>query len=141
MTENTPVIITSGATFADIRLQLNLSRKDLADLTGLTQAVIWRIEHVPAGSEKDADADIRTTMQTALTSYVVEHPGGKPKAAKKAPKTTTSGFTAEQVTAALNDIAEVVTSWKDEAKVKKSSTKGYDAILKEILEQSGQFTK
>lgn len=74
-------------TLLSYRNALNLSRKDMAEITGLTQARIWKLEQIETPAPEKDVADY-TLVWDALQSYEVENPEGKPKPAKKttAPK-------------------------------------------------------
>lgn len=140
----------SQSTFEDMRKALGLSRKDLSDLSGLTQAIVWRIEHMTVADDQAPYDNVReqlagkpevVTLFNTLETFALTFPNGKPKAPKKAPKVTTTGFTHEQVAAAFVAVGMIVEAQKIAAKEKKSSVKPFETIMAALAEESAKFNK
>ena len=77
--------IAQHKTVLEFRTAMNLSRREVAELAGLPQSRIWKLEKI----ELTADADEKlvadhTKYWDALENFETENPGGKPKPAKGA---------------------------------------------------------
>jgi len=83
-------------TMTAFRARMNLSRRELADLAGVTQSQVWRMEHdypvfTPAQAsvaDNGGVAVLWVKIWDALVGFEGENPNGKPKAAKATKKTT-----------------------------------------------------
>lgn len=132
MTENTtPTTTATPDNFlAEQRIALGLSRKDLSDLTGITQAVIWRLEHVATQDVKATDVATRTTLVDALAAYKTANPNGKPKPApKKSTTTVTQSIDPAKITDAFELLLAAITQEEATAKSKKGSTAPFARLL------------
>jgi transcriptional regulator with XRE-family HTH domain len=117
--------------YAEYRTRMNLSRREAAELSGLTQSRIWKIEH---DDQRLFSVDLNidaVKYWDALVGFEGDNPDGKPKAAKKAaaaPKVV-QGLDTKTVEATLSDLHHIIMGEIDAAKVKKASTKGLIKIL------------
>lgn len=67
-----------GITLAERRNDLQLSRRELAELSKLTQSRIWRLEHSES-FEADADKADAALFMSTLRKWSEANPDGKPK--------------------------------------------------------------
>ncbi len=106
-----------------LRTKLGLSRKDVADRTGLSQAVVWRLGKLQPSAVVDSDQAQWTLIDAALRQYEQENPAGKPKAAPKTPKAPKStGLDPAEVTAAITEVLGVAQAQYIAAKSAKKVT-------------------
>jgi len=73
------------ATLVAFRTAMNLSRREVSELSGLPQSRIWKLEKVEGTEVTDEKlVTDRTKYWDALENFETENPGGKPKPAKGA---------------------------------------------------------
>ncbi len=135
--ETTPETVIDPATEAaldGIRTKLGLSRKDVSDLTGLTQAVIYRLGKLAEKDVTASDATSWTLVEAALRKYELENPAGKPKAAPKAPKAPkTTGVAKAEISADVQAALTLAQSAYVAAKAKKYSTAELTKVVDTLL--------
>lgn len=95
--------IENPESIAEFRIRMNLSRRELAVMSGLTQSRIWKIEHTNGGFATDGTLADYDVLNAALIAFETANPGGKPKTAK----TTKSSSTEGDFTALHAEIAEL----------------------------------
>lgn len=121
-------------TMEQLRKRMNLSRREVATLAGVTQSQVWRMEH----------ADLATSevmwikIWDALVAFEGENPDGKPKITPKtkAPKADN--------TTHKNDLEEISTRVSyaiDVAKQKKQSSVQLQTIFERIEEMLIELSK
>ena len=117
-------------TMTAFRARMNLSRRELATLAGVTQSQVWRIEHSSTeGKLKKVDIPLWTKIWDALIGFETENPEGKPKAVKQTTNNTKHVHIQdlEELRLAVNIAISV-------AKSKKTSTISLVAMLTRIDE-------
>lgn len=121
----------STESYEQFRTRMNLSRREAAELSGLTQSRIWKIEHDDQRLfSHDLNLDA-VKYWDALVGFEGDNPDGKPKAAKKAvaaPKVV-QGLDTKTVEATLSDLHHIIMGEIDAAKAKKAGTKSLIKIL------------
>ena len=123
-------------TMTDFRARMNLSRRELATLAGVTQSQVWRMEHdypvftlTQASVADNGVAVLWVKIWDALQAFESENPEGKPKAVKQTTNNTKHAHIQdlEELRLAVNIAISV-------AKSKKTSTISLVAMLTRIDE-------
>lgn len=114
------------------RARMNLSRREVATLAGVTQSQVWRIEKLSAAGELPmSDVPLWTTIWDALVGFEGENPAGKPKATPKtkSPKTDNTAHKNDLEALAAN-VSLAIAIMKE----KKQSSASMQALLTQIDE-------
>jgi transcriptional regulator with XRE-family HTH domain len=77
-------------TMTSFRARMNLSRRELATLAGVTQSQVWRMEKFTSGNVPTMDITLWVTIWDALLGFEGANPAGKPKSTSKTKKNDTS---------------------------------------------------
>lgn len=117
--------------YEQYRTRMNLSRREAAELSGLTQSRIWKIEHDDQRLfSHDLNLDA-VKYWDALVGFEGDNPDGKPKAAKKsaaAPKVV-EGLDPYTVKVVLSSLHFLFMEEITAAKAKKAGTKSWMKAL------------
>lgn len=132
-------------TMAELRTRMNLSRREVADLAGVTQSQVWRMEHnypvftaAQASVATDDIAILWVKIWDALVSYEGTNPDGKPKAAKKITAAYRDVKAHTQDLEELKGAADIAISI---LKTKKVSSVAVQALATRIDEMLAELTK
>jgi transcriptional regulator with XRE-family HTH domain len=145
MTELTNLWTASdGKALIEKRLDLDLSRRELAELTSLTQSRVWRVEHM-ASFDTDTDRSDAATIFAALKKFAADHPDGKPSRAKSTKSTSTGAgvqlaFLTSQVAQTISTIDTVTIPALKTKKVSTAHLVELSMHLRRLLEDTEKVT-
>jgi len=137
---------TTGADLRKTREQLGLSRRELSDLCGLTQARIWRLEQSPLdGDAKDLDVQDAQRVIDAMEKWHNANPEGKPAKTPKTVKTITVvdprptaqlSYLSGAVQIMITHITEVLVPELKEKKISSAWATGLAEVLTNALNET-----
>lgn len=134
---------SNGKSITEHRLDAGMSRRELAEQSGLTQSRVWRIEHLQA-FDTDGDRVDAATLMSAIRKFTEANPGGKPKKAAKTAAKSNVGAQLNFITQEIEKTVELINTVAIPGlKAKKVSTSHLvelSAHLRQVLEDAKQVT-